>query len=62
MIVQVYEIQTPEEAAMLDGGYCRSAAGGRRSKTKTDRGDGNGKDLDKVRRFVTAAKLTMSKQ
>ena len=30
MIVQVYEIQTPEEAAMLDGGYCRSAAGGRR--------------------------------
>jgi phosphoribosylanthranilate isomerase len=32
------------------------------SKTKTDRGDGNGKDLDKVRRFVTAAKLTMSKQ
>jgi len=32
------------------------------SKTKTDRADGNGKDLDKVRRFVTAAKLTMSKQ
>ena len=30
------------------------------SKTKTDRADGNGKDLDKVRRFVTAAKLTMS--
>ena len=30
MIVQIYEIQTPEEAAMLDGGYCRSAAGGRR--------------------------------
>src|SRR5271154_679267 len=28
------------------------------SKTKTDRGDGNGKDLDEVRRFVTAAKLT----
>ena len=30
------------------------------SKTKTDRADGNGKDLDKVRRFVTAAKLTKS--
>ena len=28
------------------------------SKTKTDRADGNGKDLAKVRRFVTAAKLT----
>jgi phosphoribosylanthranilate isomerase len=32
------------------------------SKTKTDRADGNGKDHDKVRRFVTAAKLTTSKQ
>ena len=32
------------------------------SKTKTDRADGNGKDLDKVRRFVTAAKLTTSRQ
>jgi len=32
------------------------------SKTKTDRADGNGKDLDKVRRFVTAAKLTTSTQ
>jgi len=32
------------------------------SKTKTDRVDGNGKDLDKVRRFVTAAKLTRSRQ
>jgi phosphoribosylanthranilate isomerase len=32
------------------------------SKTKTDRGDRNRKDLDKVGRFVTAAKLTMSKQ
>jgi phosphoribosylanthranilate isomerase len=32
------------------------------SKTKTDRDDGDGKDLDKVRRFVTAAKLTTSKQ
>ena len=32
------------------------------SKTKTDRDDGDGKDLDKVRRFVTAAKLTMSRQ
>jgi phosphoribosylanthranilate isomerase len=32
------------------------------SKTKTDRADGNGKDLDKVRRFVTAAKLTMSRR
>jgi phosphoribosylanthranilate isomerase len=30
------------------------------SKTKTDRADGNGKDLDKVRRFGTAAKLTTS--
>jgi phosphoribosylanthranilate isomerase len=30
------------------------------SKTKTDRADGNGKDLDKVRRFVAAAKLTTS--
>lgn len=30
------------------------------SKTKTDRADGNGKDLDKVRRFVSAAKLTKS--
>lgn len=28
------------------------------SKTKTDRADGAGKDLDKVRRFVTAAKVT----
>ena len=32
------------------------------SKTKTDRPDGNGKDLDKVRRFITAAKLTSSRQ
>ncbi len=32
------------------------------SKTKTDRAGGNGKDLDKVRRFVTAAKLTRSGQ
>jgi phosphoribosylanthranilate isomerase len=32
------------------------------SKTKTDRSDGNGKDLDKVRRFVTAAKLTRSER
>ena len=32
------------------------------SKTKTDRADGNGKDLDKVCRFVTAAKLTTSRQ
>jgi phosphoribosylanthranilate isomerase len=32
------------------------------SKTKTDRADCNGKDLDKVRRFVTAAKLTTSRQ
>ncbi len=32
------------------------------SKTKTDRADGNGKDIDKVRRFVTAAKLTTSRQ
>jgi phosphoribosylanthranilate isomerase len=32
------------------------------SKTKTDRVDGQGKDLDKVRRFVTAAKLTRSGQ
>jgi anthranilate synthase/indole-3-glycerol phosphate synthase/phosphoribosylanthranilate isomerase len=32
------------------------------SKTKTDRADGNGKDLDKVRRCVTAAKLTRSRQ
>jgi phosphoribosylanthranilate isomerase len=32
------------------------------SKTKTDRDDGDGKDLDKVRRFVTAAKLTTSRQ
>ena len=32
------------------------------SKTKTDRAGGNGKDLDKVRRFVTAAKLTTSRQ
>jgi phosphoribosylanthranilate isomerase len=28
------------------------------SKTKTDRADGSGKDLEKVRRFVTAAKIT----
>jgi phosphoribosylanthranilate isomerase len=28
------------------------------SKTKTDRADGAGKDLDRVRRFVAAAKLT----
>jgi hypothetical protein len=32
------------------------------SKTKTDQADGNGKDFDKVRRFVTAAKLTTSRQ
>ena len=32
------------------------------SKTKTDRADGNGKDFDKVRRFVAAAKLTRSRQ
>ena len=32
------------------------------SKTKTDRADGDGKDIDKVRRFVTAAKLTTSAQ
>ena len=32
------------------------------SKTKTDRADGNGKDLDEVRRFVAAAKLTTSRQ
>ncbi len=32
------------------------------SKTKTDRAGGNGKDLEKVRRFVTAAKLTTSGQ
>jgi phosphoribosylanthranilate isomerase len=32
------------------------------SKTKTDRADCDGKDLDKVRRFVTAAKLTTSRQ
>ena len=32
------------------------------SKTKTDRADCNGKDLDKVRRFVTTAKLTTSRQ
>lgn len=31
------------------------------SKTKTDREDGSGKDLDKVRRFVAAAKLTTSR-
>jgi len=28
------------------------------SKTRTDRADGTGKDLEKVRRFVDAAKLT----
>lgn len=28
------------------------------SKTKTDRADGDGKDLDKVRQFIAAAKLT----
>jgi phosphoribosylanthranilate isomerase len=28
------------------------------SKTKTDRADGAGKDLDKVRRFIAAAKIT----
>jgi phosphoribosylanthranilate isomerase len=28
------------------------------SKTRTDRADGTGKDLDKVRRFITAARLT----
>ena len=31
-------------------------------KTKTDQTDGYGKDFDKVRRFVTAAKLTTSRQ
>jgi phosphoribosylanthranilate isomerase len=28
------------------------------SKTRTDRADGSGKDLDKVRRFIAAARLT----
>jgi phosphoribosylanthranilate isomerase len=32
------------------------------SKTKTDRADGSGKDLDKVGRFVAAAKFTTSMQ
>jgi phosphoribosylanthranilate isomerase len=32
------------------------------SKTKTDRADGTGKDLEKVRRFVAAAKVTTSRQ
>ena len=32
------------------------------SKTKTDRDYGSGKDLEKVRRFVAAAKLTTSRQ
>lgn len=32
------------------------------SKPKTDRSDGNGKNLDKVCRFVTAASLTTSRQ
>ncbi|MBV8934991.1 MAG: phosphoribosylanthranilate isomerase [Alphaproteobacteria bacterium] len=32
------------------------------SKTKTDREDASGKDLDEVRRFVAAAKLTTSRQ
>jgi phosphoribosylanthranilate isomerase len=32
------------------------------SKTRTDSADGSGKDLDKVRRFVRAAKLTTSAQ
>jgi phosphoribosylanthranilate isomerase len=32
------------------------------SKTRTDREDGSGKDLDRVRRFVAAAKLTTSRQ
>jgi phosphoribosylanthranilate isomerase len=32
------------------------------SKTKTDRRDGTGKDLEKVRRFVTAAKITTGGQ
>lgn len=32
------------------------------SKTKTDRADGNSKDLEKVQRFVRAAKLTISEQ
>jgi phosphoribosylanthranilate isomerase len=31
------------------------------SKTKTDRAEGTGKDLEKVRRFVNAAKLTSGK-
>lgn len=32
------------------------------SKTKTDRADGIGKDLEKVRRFVAAAKITSERQ
>jgi phosphoribosylanthranilate isomerase len=32
------------------------------SKTRTDRADGTGKDLERVRRFVTAAKFTKSGQ
>ena len=32
------------------------------SKTKTDRADGIGKDLEKVRRFVAAAKITTGRQ
>jgi phosphoribosylanthranilate isomerase len=32
------------------------------SKTKTDRADGIGKDLEEVRRFVAAAKITSERQ
>jgi hypothetical protein len=32
------------------------------SKTKTGQANGYGKDFDKARRFVTAAKLTTSRQ
>jgi pyridoxal biosynthesis lyase PdxS len=80
MMVQIYEIQTPEEAAMLerlgvdhigvlvgDGAFPRELSTDRASAIfaalpKTDGADGNGKDLHKVRRFVTAAKLTTSRQ
>jgi hypothetical protein len=47
---------------MLDGGYCRSAAGGRRFENQDGPSRWRWQDLDKVRRFVTAAKLTTSRQ
>jgi hypothetical protein len=60
MIVQIYEIQTPEEPRCWMAAIAAVRPAGVDSKTKTDRAGGNGKDLGA--RFVAAAKLTTSRQ